>query len=109
MGHLKLEGSELPARAPMAGIIERYTKWLHAQWPAGTVEKHPVSGPEGVTALYGAPIVGALNGIPLLKISSDSGARVVRAILREPDFAKGGERDRAVLDLAIIGAGVAGI
>jgi thioredoxin reductase/ferredoxin len=93
----------------MAGIIERYTKWLHAQWPAGTVEKLPVSGPEGVTGQLGVRIVGDLTGIPLLKFSSDTGARAVRAILREPDFAKGGERDPAVLDLAIIGAGVAGI
>jgi thioredoxin reductase/NAD-dependent dihydropyrimidine dehydrogenase PreA subunit len=93
----------------MAGIIERYTKWLHAQWPAGTVEKLPVSGPEGVTGQSGVRIVGDLTGIPLLKFSSDTGARAVRAILREPDFAKGGERDPAVLDLAIIGAGVAGI
>ncbi len=93
----------------MAGIIERYTKWLHAQWPAGTVEKLPVSGPEGVTGQSGVRIVGDLTGIPLLKFSSDTGARAVRAILREPDFAKGGERDSAVLDLAIIGAGVAGI
>ena len=93
----------------MAGIIERYTKWLHAQWPAGTVEKLPVSGPEGVTAQAGVRIVGDLTGIPLLKFSSHTGAEAVRAILREPDFARGGERDSTVLDLAIIGAGVAGI
>src|SRR5438067_7144788 len=113
MRHLKLEGSELPARAPMAGIIERYTKWLHAQWPAGTVEKLPVSGPEGVTGPPGVRIVGDLTGIPLLKFSSDTGARAVRAILREPDFRKveGGRMkdETTVLDLAIIGAGVAGI
>ncbi|PZR76316.1 MAG: iron-sulfur cluster-binding protein [Chthoniobacterales bacterium] len=93
----------------MAGIIERYTKWLHTQWPAGTVEKLPVSGPGGVTAQPGVRIVGDLTGIPLLKFSSHTGASAVRAILSEPDFAKGGQRDSAVLDLAIIGAGVAGI
>src|SRR6266478_20952 len=119
MGHLKLEGSELPARAPMAGIIERYTKWLHAQWPAGTVEKLPVSGLEGVTTHAGVRIVGDLTGIPLLKFSSDTGARAVRAILREPNFewhrlpADDHRQDvdatTAILDLAIIGAGVSGI
>ncbi|HMG05251.1 MAG TPA: NAD(P)/FAD-dependent oxidoreductase, partial [Chthoniobacterales bacterium] len=93
----------------MPGIIERYTKWLHAQWPAGTVEKLPVSGVDGVTAQPGVRIVGDLTGIPLLKFSSDTGARAVRAILREPDFARGGGRDQGQLDLAIIGAGVAGI
>ncbi len=90
----------------MPGLITRYTKWLHTQWPAGTVEKLPVSGDEGVTNLPGVRIVGDLTGIPLLKFSSDTGASAVRAILREPDFQKG---DGEVLDLAIIGAGVAGV
>ncbi|MEY2557069.1 MAG: hypothetical protein QOE34_494, partial [Verrucomicrobiota bacterium] len=93
----------------MPGIIERYTKWLHTQWPAGTVEKLPVSGPDGVTAQPGVRIVGDLTGIPLLKFSSHTGAQAVRAILQEPGFQKGGPRDSGTLDLAIIGAGVAGI
>jgi NosR/NirI family nitrous oxide reductase transcriptional regulator len=99
----------------MAGIIERYTKWLHAQWPAGTVEKLPVSGPEGVTALPGVRIAGDLTGIPLLKFSSDTGARAVRAILKEEGRRglkdEGGRMkdETGILDLAIIGAGVAGI
>ena len=56
----------------MAGIIERYTKWLHAQWPAGTVEKLPVSGQDGVTAQPGVRIAGDLTGIPLLKFLATS-------------------------------------
>ncbi len=67
----------------MPGIIERYTKWLHTQWPAGTVEKLPVSGPDGVTAQPGVRIAGDLTGIPLLKFSSHTGAQAVRAILKE--------------------------
>src|SRR5436190_12213732 len=97
----------------MRGIIERYTKWLHAQWPAGTVEKLPVSGVDGVTAQPGVRIAGDLTGIPLLKFSSHTGAQAVRAILREPNFRKpdSGKRisEGGPLDLAIIGAGVAGI
>ncbi|HYJ07195.1 MAG TPA: NAD(P)-binding domain-containing protein, partial [Chthoniobacterales bacterium] len=91
----------------MPGIIERYTKWLHTQWPAGTVEKLPGSGPDGITAQPGVRIVGDLTGIPLLKFSSHTGAQAVRAILKE----EGGRRkaEDGVLDLAIIGAGVAGI
>src|SRR4051794_16150543 len=91
----------------MAGILSRYTKWLHTQWPAGTVEKLPVSGPAGVTALPGVRIVGDLTGIPLLKFSSLTGAEAVREILK----AEGGRRkaEGGELDLAIIGAGVAGI
>src|SRR5213083_191061 len=100
----------------MRGIIERYTKWLHAQWPAGTVEKLPVSGQDGCTAQPGVRIAGDLTGIPLLKFSSHTGAQAVRAILREPNFRRadtvpqgGGKQESGLLDLAIIGAGVAGI
>src|SRR5438477_8644707 len=100
----------------MVGIIERYTKWLHAQWPAGTVEKLPVSGPDGATAQSGVRIAGDLTGIPLLKFSSHTGAQAVRAILREPNFRRadavpqGGRKvEEGGLDLAIVGAGVAGI
>src|SRR4051812_5925533 len=99
---------ERGAEFTMAGLIERYTKWLHTQWPAGTVEKLPVSGPEGITAQPGVRIVGDLTGIPLLKFSSHTGAQAVRAILRKPET---GNRkpESGELDLAIIGAGVAGI
>src|SRR6476469_5056225 len=91
----------------MPGLLSRYTKWLHTQWPAGTVEKLPVSGPGGVTTLPGVRIVGDLTGIPLLKFSSHTGAEAVREILKE----QGGRRKtkEVGLDLAIIGAGVAGI
>ena len=54
--------------------------------------------------------MGDLSGIPLLKLAADGGARAVQAILAEPAFA--GERARAgddVLDLAIVGGGIAGI
>ncbi|MDP9097500.1 MAG: NAD(P)-binding domain-containing protein [Verrucomicrobiota bacterium] len=91
----------------MPGIIERYTKWLHTQWPAGTVEKLPVSGPGGITAQPGVRIVGDLTGIPLLKFSSHTGAEAVRGIVKE----EGGrlKAEQGTLDLAIIGAGVGGI
>ncbi len=90
----------------MFNPIARYTHWLHTRWPAGTVEKLPVSGQDGATALRGVRIVGDLTGIPLLKFSSATGAGAVRAILAEPNFRKG---DAEVFDLAIVGAGVAGI
>ncbi|MDQ6808248.1 MAG: NAD(P)-binding domain-containing protein [Verrucomicrobiota bacterium] len=93
----------------MARLLSRYTKWLHTQWPAGTVEPLPVSGKDGVTALPRVRIVGDLSGIPLLKFSSATGARAVRAITHEPDFRDQKERTTDILDLAIIGGGVAGI
>src|SRR3712207_2625737 len=119
------------------GLLARYTHWLHTRWPAGTVERLPISGDDGETNLAGVRIVGDLTGIPLLKFSSRSGANAVRAILREIEVTKSdpspqpspqgrgspfslGEKDRMrgnrhdaarreAVDLAIIGAGVAGI
>ena len=91
--------------------LARYTRWLHTRWPAGTVEKLPEAREDGTTTLPGVRIVGDLTGVPLLKFSSDGGARAVRAILAEPDFRSGSGRRRmiGVLDLAIVGGGVAGI
>ncbi|MBA2271268.1 MAG: NAD(P)-binding domain-containing protein, partial [Chthoniobacterales bacterium] len=93
------------------GLIGRYIHWLHTQWPAGTVEKLPVSGENGQTGLPGVRIVGDLTGIPLLKFSSRTGANAVRAILGEPEFRASASAagDAELLDIAIIGGGVAGI
>jgi NosR/NirI family transcriptional regulator, nitrous oxide reductase regulator len=96
-------------------LLQRYVHWLHSQWPAGTVEKLPQVNQDGTTTLPGVRVVGDLTGIPLLKFAVDSGARAVQAIVQEANFKKsaslapdhGGKP--ASLDLAIIGAGVAGI
>jgi thioredoxin reductase/ferredoxin len=90
-------------------MIRRFMRWLHTGWPAGTVEKLPEVGEGGTCALPGVRIVGDLTGIPLLKFSSDTGARAVQAILAEPDFRERRGQDPEVLDLAVIGAGVSGI
>jgi len=104
----------------MGNPLTKYMHWLHTRWPAGVVEKLPVTGADGATNIPGVRVVGDLTGIPLLKFSADTGARAVQAILREPDFrrsdipvATGRGKNAAptndVLDLAIIGAGVSGI
>ncbi|MBA3273608.1 MAG: NAD(P)-binding domain-containing protein, partial [Chthoniobacterales bacterium] len=93
----------------MPGLLARYTHWLHTQWPAGEVEKLPVSREGGVTDLPGVRIVGDLTGIPLLKFSSATGAGAVRAILAEPDFSPSNGGTEELLDLVIIGGGVAGM
>jgi thioredoxin reductase/ferredoxin len=88
-------------------------KWLHTGWPAGTVEKLPEVNPDGSTNVPGLYIVGDLTGIPLLKFSSDTGARAVRTILAEPQFQKlrqeRGPDGREVLDVVVVGAGVSGM
>ncbi len=93
----------------MSNPIASYTRWLHTRWPAGAVEKLPVAGENGITNLPGVRIAGDLSGIPLLKFSSQTATNAVRTILKEPDFQKRDTSQADVLDLAIIGAGVAGI
>jgi thioredoxin reductase/ferredoxin len=91
------------------GLLARYTHWLHTRWPAGTVEKLPEVRSDGTTAIPGVRIVGDLTGIPLLKFASDTGARAVQEILREPEFQASRSEQGDVLDLGIIGGGVSGI
>src|SRR5262245_38539342 len=90
-------------------LISAYTRWLHTRWPAGTVEKLPEANEDGTTTVPGVRITGDLTGIPLLKLSSDTGARAVQAILAEPDFQSARSTEPELLDIAIIGGGVSGI
>ncbi len=90
--------------------LNRYAHWLHTRWPAGTVEPLPEIGPDGSTNVPGLYVVGDLTGIPLLKFSSHSGARVVRSIMDDPSFRSArGDKPEGVRDLIIVGAGVAGM
>ena len=88
--------------------ISRYARWLHLKWPAGTVEKLPRVNDDGSTNVPGLYVVGDLTGIPLLKFSSDTGARVVQTIARDRERESGGSAAGG-LDLVIIGAGVSGM
>ena len=96
------------ARRGSANPFTRYARWLHLRWPAGHVEKLPEVRPDGSTNLPGVYIVGDLTGIPLLKFSSDTGARAVRTIVAEAAFRNRATRED-VLDLVIVGAGVSGM
>src|SRR5689334_16858813 len=87
-------------------ILSRYIRWLHTQWPAGQVEKLPEIDEQGRTNVPGVYVVGDLQGIPLLKFSLDSGTRAVQRIAAAPAPRSS---DPAILDLVIIGAGVAGM
>jgi len=91
----------------MPNLFVRYTRWLHTRWPAGTVEPLPEIGTDGATAIPGVRIAGDLTGVPLLKLSADGGAKAARAIATELAGMPPAGPD--VLDLAIVGGGVAGI
>lgn len=94
------------------GLFTRYTRWLHTQWPAGTVEKLPEVNADGSTNVPGLYITGDLTGIPLLKFSLDSGARAVQTIVADSTFKEeraGRPRSQGLRDLVIVGAGVSGM
>src|SRR5437870_13583643 len=93
----------------MIQLVRRYTHWLHTRWPAGTVEKLPVSDANGLTTVPGVRIVGDLTAIPLLKFPPTAEARVVRPILKEQDFQSGKLPDPQCVDLPITDAGFSGI
>lgn len=86
-----------------------YMDWLHTRWPAGVVEKLPEVNEDGTTNVPGIRITGDLTGIPLLKFSSDTGAKAIRSFLEEPDFKANRSNDPDLVDVAIIGAGVSGV
>ncbi|MGE9290952.1 MAG: NAD(P)-binding domain-containing protein [Puniceicoccales bacterium] len=90
-------------------FIKRYAHWLHLKWPAGKIEKLPISGEDGETNIAGIRVSGDLTGIPLLKFSADTGARAIRAFLAESRFNPSRDADDPILDVAIIGGGVSGI
>ena len=88
--------------------IASYTRWLHTQWPAGTVEHAPEAQPDGSTNVAGLYIVGDLTGVPLLKFSADTGTRAVMTIDADPGFKDRDTSDESVVDVAIVGGGVSG-
>ncbi len=92
----------------MPGLISRYTQWLHGRWPAGRVEKLPVVNGDGSTRIPGLYVSGDLTGIPLLKFSLDTGARVATLIATDSTLRSDGAGDTR-LDLVIIGGGTSGM
>jgi len=86
--------------------LKAYTHWLHLQWPAGVPEALPEVGHHGETKVSGIRIAGDLRGIPLLKFAADSGAKAIQEFIKEGAFTKNSTN---ILDLAIIGGGVAGL
>lgn len=91
--------------------MRRYTHWLHTRWPANRVEPLPQVDDEGRTNVPRMIVVGDLSGIPLLKFAADSGTRAVERMAADPHLQqlRHTQGDPAILDVAIIGAGVAGM
>lgn len=77
-------------------------------YPQGTVERLPVVRDDGSTAIPGLYVAGDLAGVPLLKFSQESGTQVVRTIAQDPKL-KASATPEGAVDVAILGAGVAGV
>lgn len=88
-------------------IIQNYYHWLHGRWPDRAVEKQPLVNANGTTNVKGTYVVGDLTGVPLLKFSSDTGTKAVKAIIEDISF-NARTQTAAVQDLIIIGGGVSG-
>lgn len=91
----------------MFATIQHYYHWLHGKWPSGRVEKLPLVQEFGRCNVPGVYIVGDLTGVPLLKFSSDTGAKAIKHIKADPEFQKV-QRQDGVYDVLIIGGGVSG-
>jgi len=88
-------------------IIQNYYHWLHGRWPDRAVEKQPLVNANGTTNVKGTYVVGDLTGVPLLKFSSDTGTKAVKAIIEDTSF-NARTQTASVQDLIIIGGGVSG-
>lgn len=86
--------------------LASYARWLHLQWPAGVPERLPEVSADGGTAVPGLFVVGDLTGVPLLKFALDSGAKAAQRCARELAATPAPD---GVLDVVIIGGGVAGM
>ncbi|MEM0911776.1 MAG: NAD(P)-binding domain-containing protein [Pseudomonadota bacterium] len=91
----------------MLKMIKSYMHWLHGQWPDGKTEVLPVIDEQGRSSVNGVYVVGDLTGIPLLKFSSDSGAKVINDIVADQRFIDR-QKQNDILDVIIIGGGVSG-
>ena len=85
--------------------LSRYAHWLHGQWPAIVPEPLPAVESDGSTRVPGLYVVGDLTGVPLLKFALDSGAKAAARCVRELPAPSAGD----ILDVAIVGGGVAGL
>jgi NosR/NirI family transcriptional regulator, nitrous oxide reductase regulator len=90
-------------------LIGPYLRWLQQGNPTGGVERYPETDAQGQSSIKGVYIVGDLTGVPLLKLASESGARVVKRMLADQDFAAGRGARGDIRDVLIVGGGPAGV
>ncbi len=88
-------------------MFAQVTNWLHTMYPMGLVERLPEVKEDGSTRVKNLFVVGDLTGIPLLKFSQDTGARVAQRVAAE--LKNTPNTNKEILDCVILGGGVSGI
>ena len=90
-------------------IITKYFNWLQKDNPVGVFERYPEINEKKETSLSGVYVVGDLTGIPLLKLANNGGAQIIGQLFPEQKPIEENKKGPDVYDLAIVGAGPAGI
>ena len=90
-------------------IITKYFNWLQKDNPVGVFEHYPEINEKKETSLSGVYIVGDLTRIPLLKLANNGGAQIIEQLFPEANPIPKNNNGENVYDLAIVGAGPAGI
>jgi len=92
-------------------MLKKYFNWLQKDNPAGEVEKYPEIDKYGETSVKGVFIIGDLTGIPLLRLASETGKKIIDQFKNDKEFEKlrSINKDKDIFDFVIIGAGPAGI
>ncbi len=92
-------------------FISKYFNWLQKDVPKGDVERYPQIDSKNETSVKGIFIIGDLTGIPLLRLASESGKRIIDQFKNDSEFQKlkSSNQGKDIFDLIIIGAGPAGV
>ncbi len=90
-------------------IITKYFYWLQKDNPVGVFEHYPEINEKGETSVPGVYVVGDLTGIPLLKLANNGGAQIIGELFPKHKPIEENKKSSDVYDLAIVGAGPAGI
>lgn len=90
-------------------VINRYFAWLQKGNPTGLVDRFPEIDEKGETSVKGIYVIGDLTGIPLLKLASESGKKIIDMFDADQQFQSQRKSMSADYDIVIVGGGISGV
>ncbi len=94
----------------MLHFLKKYTSWLQYKVPTGLVENYPEINQNNETSLKNVFIIGDLTGLPLLKLASEGGAKIINQFIKNSEFnQKKDSKSDDIFDVIIVGAGPSGV